>query len=70
MKTVSKILKVVSIILVLVFVGLVINDYVNVYPYGSAPFYVYVLVRIIELIIPSTICFVSAKLLDKRYKNN
>lgn len=65
MKTISKILKIVSIVLILVFVGLLINDYINVYPYGSAPFYVYVLVRVIEFIVPASICFVASELIEK-----
>ena len=61
-----KLLKIVSLVLVLCFVIFLIVDYKKAYPFGSAPFYVYILVRFIEFIIPASICFVASKLIGKR----
>lgn len=42
-------------------------DYFNYYPYGSAPFYLYVLIRSIEYLIPCVICFIAARITKKKY---
>lgn len=61
-----KILLVASILLVLAWIVFLISDYINAYPFGSAPFYVYVLVRSIGFIIPAIICFLISLFIKKR----
>lgn len=46
---INLIYKVLLVITVLSFVLLLIKDYLTVYEFGSAPFYLYVLTRLIEL---------------------
>lgn len=65
----SKILKIASLVLTICFVIFLIIDYKKAYPFGSAPFYVYILVRAIEFIVPASICFVLSKLIEKRNKH-
>lgn len=69
-KILPKMLRLISLILVILFAVLLIVDYFKVYPFGSAPFYVYVLVRTIEFLVPSSICFIVSKLFEKHTKNN
>lgn len=64
-KTIAKILKIISIILAVCFVVLLIIDYIKVYPFGSAPFYVYILVRAIEFVVPANICYIVSRILNK-----
>lgn len=66
MKKLSKILNIISITLLLICVVLLVLDYIYYYPYGSAPFYVYILVRSIEFILPAIICFVISCCLKKK----
>lgn len=65
-KIIAKVLQILSIILVVCFVVLLIIDYIKVYPLGSAPFYVYILVRTIEFVVPATICYIVSKVLTKQ----
>ncbi|MCQ2418507.1 MAG: hypothetical protein MJ085_01860 [Clostridia bacterium] len=43
-----------------------IADYLCDYEYGSAPFYVYVLVRFVEFIIPAIVSFIAARIVYKK----
>lgn len=52
--------------LVLGFIIRLIADYVCDYPYGSAPFYVYILVRFIEFIVPAILFFIAARIVYKK----
>ena len=45
-----------SAILTVTFAGLLARDYLLVYPFGSAPFYLYAAVRAAELLVPAAIC--------------
>ena len=63
-----KFLYIISILLVIAFVIRVGADY---YKYNtitnSAPFYAFVIARIIEFVIPSIIIFIVAKVVKKKY---
>lgn len=54
------ILRVISIMLIIICTVLLIIDYVCYYRFGSAPFYVYILVRGIEFILPAILCLIIA----------
>lgn len=60
-KIIKKIFNILSILLLICFVGLLFRDYLVVYEFGSAPFYLYILERLIEFILPAIVCFVIAK---------
>lgn len=63
-----KFLYVVSIFLILVFsVRLVVDYFKYDTRNNSAPFYAIIIVRIIEFIVPSIICYVIAKILKNKY---
>ena len=42
------------------------RDYFRSYAFGSAPFYVYVLVRAIEFLLPAVICLIGGIVIRKR----
>lgn len=67
-ENIYKFLYVVSIFL---FIGFVIRLGVDYYKYdiinNSVPFYVFVIERLIEFIIPSIIVVISAKIVKKKY---
>lgn len=50
------------------FIITLINDYKYVYPYGSAPFYLYVLNRVVMFIVPSLLCLFLAKYIKNKKK--
>lgn len=70
-ENIYKILYVVSILLV---VGFTIRFGVDIFRYdsynSSAPLYAYALVRTVEFIVPSIICFVVALIVRKRHKKD
>lgn len=41
-------------------------DYFKLYEFGSSPFYVYIIVRFAEFIIPAILCFVIGFILQKK----
>lgn len=55
-------------ILAVVFSLLLCQDYLVLYPHGSAPFYIYVIIRTAELLIPAAICLGTGMVLKKRTK--
>lgn len=63
---VCKILYAVSVVLLIVFAIVLGVDYSRYRTY-SAPFYVYVISRAVEFVIPSIIVFVVAKIVKKKY---
>ena len=66
MKKLSGCLFALSVLLGAAFVWLLVRDYQVFYPYGSAPFYAYVLVRALELLLPAGACILAGALLKKR----
>ena len=62
-----KFLYIVSILLLVGFSIRLIADYCTYNQYSSAPFYLYIVVRTIEFIIPSIIIFIVAQVLKKKY---
>lgn len=64
-----KILYAVSVVLLVIFVIMLGVDYSRYRTY-SAPFYIYVVTRAVEFVIPSIIVFVAAKVMEKRVDKN
>lgn len=64
-----KILYVVSVVLLVVFAIVLGADYSRYRTY-SAPFYVYVISRAVEFVIPSIVVFVVARVMEKRVDKN
>lgn len=65
-KYLTVILFVLSSLLTVAFMGLLLRDYTVVYPYGSAPFYLYVIIRAVEFLLPAVACFTVGLILKKR----
>lgn len=63
--SVYKVLYVISTILLLLFVMMLGIDYSRYRAY-SAPFYIYVITRIVEFVIPSIIAFVIGSIVKKK----
>lgn len=65
MRTIVKnMLKIIGWLLILCFVGFSIYDgyiYDTVYKYGSAPFYLYIMVRFINFAIPGILCLIVSR---------
>ena len=66
-KTIIKLLAIASICLCVGYVIALIYDY-SIYMFGSAPFYVYILVRAIEFILPTIILLIIRKILINKAK--
>ena len=64
----SLILFIVAALLAVAFAALLIVDCVKYYPYGSAPFYAYVLVRGIEFLLPAAILLIVGLIVRKKAK--
>lgn len=64
-RAIAAILYVIGVLFVIGFGILLWKDYTVHYPYGSAPFYLYVIERAIELLVPAVLC-VSAGIIIKR----
>ena len=64
-RAIAAILYVIGVLFVIGFGILLWKDYMVHYPYGSAPFYLYVIERAIELLIPAVLC-VAAGIIIKR----
>lgn len=69
-KNLYKILYLISLLLIILFIIFTIVDYItfktNLY---SAPFYIFIIVRIIEFILLSIIVFVIGKIIENKYLN-
>lgn len=72
METTNKVVKALRVagqIFIVLFITLNCFDlykYNTAYKYGSAPFYLYILVRAAEFLIPSLICFILIRLFNKK----
>ena len=61
----------ISIFLIIVFVIMLVIDYIYYdIRNNSAPFYAFILVRILEFLIPSILIFIIAKIVRKKYGKN
>lgn len=66
-ENIYKFLYAICILLIIVFGIIVVIDYLKYNTINnSAPFYAFVIVRIVEFIIPGIICFIVGKLLKKK----
>lgn len=65
-KYLSTILFVLSALLTVAFAALLLRDYCVVYPYGSAPFYLYIIVRAVEFLLPAAISLTIAIVLKNK----
>lgn len=65
-KYLTVILFVLSSLLTAAFIGLLLRDYFVVYSYGSAPFYLYVIVRAAEFLLPAIACLIAGFIVKKR----
>ena len=57
---------VLSALLTALFAVLLRRDYLEFYPYGSAPFCLYVIERAIECLFPAAACLIAGILLRKK----
>lgn len=68
-KNVHKLLYAVSVLLLLGFCIRVVADYLQYSSsLNSAPFYLWILARVIEFIVPGMIAFIAAGLVKKKYE--
>lgn len=66
-ENIYKFLNAVSILLIIGFLIILGVDYYNYNTYlNSAPFYVFIIARVAEFIIPSIIIFIVAKVIKKK----
>lgn len=64
---ISKFLKVISVILVIGFIVIIFFDYQNYNPNETSfPFYIYIITRILEFILPSIVLFIVSIVLKKK----
>lgn len=67
---ICKILYGISIILLIGFAISLVTDYMQYNSYlNSAPFYVFVLVRVVEFVLPSVIVFIVARVVKRKTKD-
>ena len=55
-----------SALLTALFAVFLRRDYLVFYPYGSAPFYLYVIERAVECLLPAAACLIAGILLRKK----
>lgn len=67
-RAITAILYVIAVLFVISFGFLLWKDYTVHYPYGSAPFYVYVVERAIELLLPSGLCIAAGSAVQQEKK--
>ena len=65
-KTVCSILFIAAALLVAAFAALLAADYFKYYEFGSAPFYVYILTRGIEFLLPGAVCFIAGIIIRRK----
>lgn len=65
MKKIVKLLFGTSILMLILFFVMLAIDYFKVYPYGSAPFYLYVIERSVEFIVPAIVFYLFARKVNK-----
>lgn len=69
-KIIASLFYLLAVIFVVGFAFLLWQDYVLHYPYGSAPFYVYVIERAFELLLPAGLCVAAGIAVKKRGENH
>ena len=52
--------------LLALFIYSIYKDYTIYYPYGSSPFYLYIIERFIEFIVPAIVLFIVGKRIIKK----
>lgn len=65
-RLIKKVLRILGWILLIEFIGFSIYDgymYDKVYQYGSAPFYLYILIRFISCAIPGMLCLLGSHII-------
>lgn len=67
-RAIAAILYVIAVILVISFGFQLWKDYTVHYPYGSAPFYVYVMERAIDRLLPSGLCIAAGSAVKQAKK--
>lgn len=67
-KTCYVLLFVLAAVMGVCFAVLCLTDYLHLYPFGSAPFYVYVLMRGLEFLLPALLFLAQALWLRKAVK--
>ncbi|PHV72070.1 hypothetical protein CS063_00905 [Sporanaerobium hydrogeniformans] len=68
----KKVLKVIGWILIIGFVSFSMYDgymYNTAYKYGSAPFYLFIIVRFLEFVVPGILCLLISHFLKYNKKN-
>ena len=65
-RTIAAILFVIAGLFVIGFGLLLWKDYTVHDPYGSAPFYLYVIERVLELLVPAVLCFAAGRIINRR----
>lgn len=60
-KSLKPIFYMMAAMLVLAFPAILIRDYSLVYEFGSAPFYLYIGERLIELVVPAAILYIIGR---------
>ncbi len=67
-ENINKLLYAISILLIIAFVIIIVADY---FKYdnlnNSAPFYVFIITRMIEFIMPSVVIFIIGRMTKKKY---
>lgn len=62
---ISKFLYFISILLIIGFIIFIVLDYLKYDVSNSAPFYIFIIIRVIEFLLPSLICFIIGNRLKK-----
>ena len=65
-RVIAEMLYVFAVLFVIGFGILLWKDYTVHYPYGSAPFYLYVIERTIELLVPAVLCLTAGIAIKRR----
>lgn len=68
-RAIATILNVIAVLFVISFEFLLWKDYTVHYPYGSAPFYLYVIEKAIELLVPAVLCFAAGIIIKRKTEN-
>ena len=67
-QNIYKILYIVALLLFFVFIIMLCIDYANYNPFEtSAPFYAFVIVRLVEFVVPSILLLLIGKIIKKKY---
>ena len=68
-RAIAEILYVIAVIFVIGFGLSLWKDYTVHYLYGSAPFYLYVFERAIELLVPAVFCLAAGIIIKRKSEN-